>query len=453
MKANIAVIGMGQGGMVAAIKLAQAGADVTIYERASREGVSYTWRDDIRMDVFEKVGLPPLPEDAYVQKHNWLFVSPDWQGKWAVPVLKPLEEVSVLRKKLTAYFVDLAEKAGATFRFETPVNDLWVENERIVGVVVDGTSVPYDLVIDASGFFSALRGQVPDKFGVQKEPNPTDSLVGYRAFYNIPDGAVTMDPSISGTMSLRPLGWEGIAWCNHSPDGTCDVLITHMGSLHEAQIEEMLAELKAHHTILGDTLHNSLVVPICLRKGIARPVADGYVALGDSAFMTIPVMGSGIEAAMQGGSIFAKHVLAADTPDFSAKGMWGFYAEYMQVLGKGFAFLDAIRRCALRWEPKVFNWAMKGKFVQYKELAYVMQEKGYGKPRLPLGAFLRTVCMLVCKPSVNKRMIAAVGHGIKALSIASKMPRTYDEKKLAKWQARYDGHTTTLDRVTAKYGQ
>ena len=48
MNAKIAVIGMGQGGMVAAIKLAEAGCDVTVYERKARGEVSYPWRDDIR---------------------------------------------------------------------------------------------------------------------------------------------------------------------------------------------------------------------------------------------------------------------------------------------------------------------------------------------------------------------------------------------------------------------
>ena len=58
MDKKIAVIGMGQGGMVAAIKLAKAGYDVTIFEKKSEEDVSYPWRDDIRFDIFDIVDLP-----------------------------------------------------------------------------------------------------------------------------------------------------------------------------------------------------------------------------------------------------------------------------------------------------------------------------------------------------------------------------------------------------------
>ena len=451
MNAKIAVIGMGQGGMVAAIKLAEAGCDVTVYERKARGQVSYPWRDDIRSDIFEKVGLPPLPQEAYVQKPNWIFVSPDWKGSLAVPVLKPLEEISVSRRALVDYFVDLAEKAGAKCVFETAVQSLWIEQEKVVGVVADGKPVAYDLVIDASGMCSPFRAQVPAKYGVQGAPANTDVLIGHRAFFEVPEGAKTFAEGIHNTMSIRPMGWEGISWCNHGPDGECDVLIGRIGELQEAQIEEMMAELKAHHAILGERGIYAETVPICLRKGIARPVADGYVALGDSAFMTIPVMGSGIEASMQGGQIFADYMAAQKEPDYTAKGMWGFYVEYMRVLGKGFALLDAVRRCALRWPTKILNWAFNGKFLTYPEVAYIMQAKGYGKPALPLGAFLRTLLMLGFKPSVSFKLWAAIGHGVKAMSIAAKMPKTYDQEALDKWQSRYDGHLKTLDRVTAKY--
>ena len=451
MNAKIAVIGMGQGGMVAAIKLAQAGADVTVYERQARGAVGYPWRDDIRSDIFEKVGLPPLPAEAYVQKPNWVFVPPDWQGRLAIPVLKPLEEISVSRRSLCEYFVGLAEAAGATCVFDATVESLLVEADRVAGVVVDGSPVWYDLVIDASGLCSPFRAQVPARFGVQATPRESDVLLGYRAFFRVPEGADTLEHGVRCTMSVRPLGWEGISWCNHGPDGECDVLIASMGTLDQARIEEMIAELRAHHAIFGEEELHSRVVPICLRKGIARPVADGYVAIGDSAFMTIPVMGSGIEASMQGGQIFADYVIAQREPDFSAAGIWGFYVEYMRVLGKGFAFLDALRRCALRWPPALFDWALSGKFLRYEELAYAMLAKGYGKPRLPLGAFLKTVLMLLFKPSVNAKLLSAVAHGVKASSIAGKMPKRYDRARLAKWQRRYDGHLDVLDRVTAKY--
>lgn len=74
--AKIAVVGMGQGGMVAAIRLAKQGHDVTVFEKSKRGEVSYDWRDDIRADVFEAAGLPMPDSDAYCQKANGFLCRP-----------------------------------------------------------------------------------------------------------------------------------------------------------------------------------------------------------------------------------------------------------------------------------------------------------------------------------------------------------------------------------------
>ena len=66
MNKKIAVVGMGQGGMVAAIKLAQAGAQVTVYERDLEGKVGYPWRDDITASVFKDCNLPFPDKDVYL---------------------------------------------------------------------------------------------------------------------------------------------------------------------------------------------------------------------------------------------------------------------------------------------------------------------------------------------------------------------------------------------------
>ena len=65
MKKKILVLGAGQGGMVAAIKLAEAGYDVTVLEAAKEAEAGYPWYDDIRHDIFDLVDIPepPRPEE------------------------------------------------------------------------------------------------------------------------------------------------------------------------------------------------------------------------------------------------------------------------------------------------------------------------------------------------------------------------------------------------------
>ena len=73
MKKKILVLGAGQGGMVAAIKLAEAGYDVTVLEAAKEPEVGYPWYDDIRHDIFDLVEIPEPPREDYTQKSKWIF--------------------------------------------------------------------------------------------------------------------------------------------------------------------------------------------------------------------------------------------------------------------------------------------------------------------------------------------------------------------------------------------
>lgn len=128
--AKIAVVGMGQGGMVAAIRLAKQGHDVTVFEKSKRGEVSYDWRDDIRADVFEAVGLEMPPEDVYCQKSKWLFVSPNEEYSLPVPPCPPMEEISVYRTKLSEY-LQTSGNAGCKLVFETEVTSLAIENDVV----------------------------------------------------------------------------------------------------------------------------------------------------------------------------------------------------------------------------------------------------------------------------------------------------------------------------------
>ena len=193
---KIAVIGMGQGGMVAAIKLAKAGYDVTIFEKKSEEDVSYPWRDDIRYDIFDTVDLPKPEESVCIQKPKWVFVSPNEHNLLRVPQLKPMEEVSISRKGLTKHFVQLATENDAKCQFDSKVKSLIIEDEIVKGIVVNDEKQYFDLVIDACGLNSKFRAEIPKKFGIQAQPTKKDTMFGYRAFYKHIEGTNTIDDGI-----------------------------------------------------------------------------------------------------------------------------------------------------------------------------------------------------------------------------------------------------------------
>lgn len=436
--ARIAVIGMGQGGMVAAIRLAKQGHDVTVFEKSKRGEVSYDWRDDIRADVFEAAGLPMPEREVYCQKSKWLFVSPNEEYSLPVPPCPPMEEISVYRTKLSEYFAKQAESAGCKLVFETEVKSLAIQNDVVVGICAEGKEQIFDLVIDASGMRSPFRAQVPNKFEIQAQPSKNDVMYGYRAFFNKVEGTTTRDPEINSTLYLKHLGSVGISWCNLNEDNLVDVLIGRVGELFDEEIGYTLKALRASNPILGNQLVSEKKVEICLRMSIARAVADGYVALGDSAFMTMPLMGSGIESSMKAGRMFADYIEENDVTEFTAKNMWGFYHKYMTTLGTDFAFVDVIKRWALSLDPKTIDWVFGGGLIEKSDLALVTTDTSGEKPKLSAKSIIKKVFLLLGHFGLVCKAVGCLTRSLRAKNIAKKIPAVYDEKKLAKWTKKYN---------------
>lgn len=312
---KIVVIGAGQGGLVAAKHLKKFGHDVVVYEAQSREKTAYPWRDDIRRAVFEEAGLTPIPLSDCIQKNKWKFVSPDEKSTLRVPMTPPFEEIAIDRRYLLEYL--LKECEGIEVKFDTPVESLIVENERVAGVRVDGAEVRADLVIDASGYNSKFRRQVPEKFGIS-EPKPDDKFCAFRGYYTADLTKKLPDPPC--TLYIKHLGGAGISWCNLLPDGVADLLIGRIGSLPDEEIfTAKNSLLKNHDFNTGEPVFERRA-DISIRYPAGVFVADGYAIVGDSAFMTMPMMGSGIESSMKAGKMLAETI--GRECDFSAKSLY-----------------------------------------------------------------------------------------------------------------------------------
>lgn len=437
MKKRIAVVGMGQGGMVAAIFLARE-YDVTVFEKEPKGKVGYDWKDDIRLGIFDELGLKRPDKEVYCQKAKWLFMSPGG-NILRLPRRKDSDEISVWRNRLVDYFCRLAETAGCKLKFGTEVEGLVVSEEKTVGIKYDGREENFDLVIDASGLFSRLRKDVPDKYCVTDEPAPGDVLYSYRAFFRATPGEVTVDPTIESTMIIKHLGTEGISWCNLNEEGELDVLIGKIGTLNDEEIEERLKDLRRVNPILSEEKLRERKVPICLRGPIATPVADGYIAIGDSAFMPVPIMGSGIETSMKAGRLFAEYITDKNIVDFTAENMWGFFVEYMDKCGgRNFMFLDFLRRYAFKLSTEEIDDVFSSGIITDDDLKVIMLAKDDpDRPKIKASAWAKKLFLPLRNKSLRKA-IKAVHRADRATRVIKKLPRRYNRDKIRRWKEAYE---------------
>ena len=102
MEHKIIVAGAGHGGLVAAYYLAQAGYDVTVFERGAEGTLGLEQSDSVHLDGFEDAGLP-VPEAYKVKRTPLSFVIP---GTELPPLTQGVGEdsynVEIDRKALSA---------------------------------------------------------------------------------------------------------------------------------------------------------------------------------------------------------------------------------------------------------------------------------------------------------------------------------------------------------------
>ncbi len=442
---KVAVIGLGHGGVVAAMKLAEAGYDLSIYEKSGEGEVSYNWYDDIRFDIFEICDIAPPEREHYTQKSKWLFVSPDEKNSLKVPPAKPMEEVSVSRRGLSAHFANLAKNAGVKIHYNSNVERLVLDGERVVGLVVDGEEVVADLVIDASGLNSPFRRQIPEKFGVPKDSGINGIMRGWRGFFVRNEEAGTPNPE--STLYIKHLNGVGISWCNLNDRNEVDVLIGRIGeTLTEEEQRECLESLYKNHPILTrETLQEGKWVDIGVRCTAAGLVADGYALVGDSAFMTMPIMGSGIEASMKAGNWLAEHIVDHKIADFTAENLWGYQTEFFDELGEDYVLIDVVKRWALNINPDEINWLFGCGAVTNDDMA-LLSTDSENPPKLKVRDILKKVGILLKNPRLIGQAIKWLTRGLKAKSLAGRIPEKYNLKKVQKWQHKYNNVILKIER-------
>lgn len=431
---KIVIIGLGHGGLSAAIRLA-GDYEVTIYEAKAKEKIAYPWEDDIRFDIFERVGIPAPDASLYNQKTQRCFIAPNMTDYLPLPQGKPMEDISIDRKGLLNHLISLAEAAGAKVVYEAPVEELVVEHERVTGIRVAGETVKADLVVDASGFHSKFRGQVPTKFGIQAEPVPDETMCVYRAFYEKTPGTQTPHPERH--YCIRHMGGAGISWCNVNNHDEIDILVGRIGNLSSEEVAAAEADLKKYNDTFSDkVLQVGRYVDISLRNTISRMVADGFALIGDSAFMTMPFMGSGIEASLLAGKLLADCVKEA--ADFTAEGLWPYQVAYYKEQGASYAFVDILKRWVLFLPPEQMNWLFGCGAVTPEDMLMVSTSKE-SKVSLTPADVLKKVGILLSRPAIIGSAVKCALHGVIELLVAKNIPAAYDEKKISLWQKIYDG--------------
>ena len=429
---KIVIIGAGHGGLQAAKELSSNGFEVTVYEKNSPEKVSYDWRDDVEPTVFEELKII-LPDNSR-KTGRTSFVAPFSETPFYMENEENANEWSIKRNTFVLLLAKLAEEAGAKIKFNTPVESLIVENNEVKGVIVKNEKIFSDLVIDSSGIDSVFRKEVAKIFNITEKIDDNDVFTVYRAFVKTADGE-KLPENHKKKVYLKYLGMPGISWCICEPDGLVNVLIGRVGEMHESEFKNALLKLKKANPVISDEIvMGGKFGRIPVRYPLTKMVGKGYVTVGDAAFMTIPLTGSGISNSLRAGQILAEEIIKNNS--VSVETLWGYQVKYYEEIGAEHFFVDYVKRTLLMSDNEDIKYIFESGIITEDDLCNFSSGNGL---KLTPQKLLHKLSKCIKKSYFVITLLSALMKGLKAKTWAMKIPRKYDEERIKLWQMKVEG--------------
>lgn len=317
--ADIAIVGAGPAGSLAAQRLAAAGVQVALLERATFP------RDKPCGDGVSADGLAIL---ARIGLGEWAsqFLAPE-SLRLTLSDCQPLDVRpqaacygrTIPRRLLDARLAQAAVEAGARLLEGTRVRGMERANGAGLTVVADGLEVTAQLVILAEGSNAALTR----KLGLAQGP---PEFVAVRQ-YLVGDAGPLRRLEIHFQKDIIP----GYTWLFPMGEGRVNVGtgdFVRRARRSETSLREILARFVANPAATDGRLARAEPVgpvrghPLRVRLGSTRTHSERVLVAGDAAGLINPFSGEGIAPAMESGEMAAARALAAlSAGDFSARAL------------------------------------------------------------------------------------------------------------------------------------
>ncbi len=429
---KIIIIGAGHGGLQAAKVLSEKGINVVVFEGQSRDYLGYDWYDDVGPTVFDELEIP-LPEGS-CRPDALSFVAPFSHKPLFVYSKEESREWHIDRREFLKLLVDRAEKSGAKILFDTMVNSLIVEDNTVVGVTIGDTKYYADLVIDSSGMNSPFRSQVP-RGNITARLKDNEYFSVYRAFYDKNEDA-EIPKKHRKKLYLKHLGEKGISWCICEKNNQINVLIGRVGVMSEATLRNAMTKLREDNSIIGEKIvRGGRLCTIPIRYPLTKMVDKGYAAIGDAAFMTIPLIGSGIANSLRAGQILGE--LVCKNNDASIDTLWEYQKEYFKKIGAEHFMVDCLKRMLLDADSNDIKYLFESGILTDDDMLAISNGEGL---KLSISSIFNKLSKIVKKPKFVGNLISAVIRGLAVQKCAKSIPEKFDEENILKWQKKCESY-------------
>ncbi len=355
---DVIIVGAGPSGLAAGFVLAKAGVNTLIIERGKFPGSK-----NVMGGIFYRKAMDDLIPEFYkeapverriIEQNLWFMDNESHLGvsfRSQKYTKEPFNSFSVFRAKFDRWFAKKVEEVGALIINETVVQELIVENSKVVGVKTDRPKgdLYADVVIGSDGVNSLLAKQL----GLRKniEPNivalAVKEVIGLdKEKINDRFGLENDKDGVAYEMTGPFLGgMEGMGWLytnSNSISIGVGVVIEDLIK-HKTNPNDLLEKMKSHPSvaplIYGGQIKEYLAHMIPEGGYYATPkiYTDGFMTTGDAIMFVNNVNREGSNLAIESGKLAAETYLEAkQTGDFSAKSL----SKYRDKVRNSFACKD-----------------------------------------------------------------------------------------------------------------
>lgn len=247
------------------------------------------------------------------------------------------ETIGLHKHEYIMLMAQMAIKAGAEIIYGASFTDLiFDKNGKVAGgkyKTADGEKeVRAKLVADCSGIPSAARAKLPDTSVVDNH-KLTEKDILYVVLYYVEYLDKTIDPRTLDGFFLQYKSWS-------APSGNPNGAILGIGAFYGYDVAQevfnsqflknvIFPEYKIEKIEKGMTPYH---------RSVYSFVDDGFIAMGDAAFLTKPTCGEGCTSSLVQGEIAVDVIskLLKEGKELSRDNMWSINKRYMQAQGKDF---------------------------------------------------------------------------------------------------------------------
>jgi len=291
------------------------------------------------------------------------------------------------RKVLPQKQLNDALNVGIEIKYNLALRNVLTDNNNVIGVEGEDleTKSPFKktckIVVDCTGVTSVLRTNLPINSHIQKKINRDDLEATGRYIYNFENEVednTFFDPDYCLIHLDQNIAPGGYAWV--FPKGKSKVNVG-LGVQQKAMEEHnrKQGQRKDLKTKIDDYVRMNPVIKnpqiadgesddgnswgtwqVSVRRQNDCLVANGYMLVGDSAWMPKPLDAGGIGPAIIAATIAGKvAVQSIQANDYSEESLWQYNLDFVDAYGYKTAGLEVFRRLLQKLSNDQINFGMK----------------------------------------------------------------------------------------------